>query len=283
MTSPTPDPAQLDRYQQIALQAVSIGTRTLTDAHGPGRITDKTDRDIVTETDFHVQQAVMRHLSAATPETVFLGEEQTGQIADDALTQITPAEFGDAPLAWVLDPIDGTSNYAHGIPLHAVSLALACFGEPVVAVTAIPVLNTTYHAIRGGGAFCNSQPTRVRNTTDLRKAIISINDYATGDNAETKNQRRLAITAALIPAVERIRMFGAATIDLAFVAAGLTDAAILDTNKPWDTAAGVLLAREAGATVTDLNGHPHTATGASTLAAAPAIAAQLTQLTAQPR
>ncbi|KZS66400.1 hypothetical protein A4G28_04140 [Mycobacterium ostraviense] len=77
-------------------------------------------------------------------------------------------------------------------------------------------------------------------------------------------------------------MFGAASIDLAFVAAGLTDAAIIDGNKPWDTAAGVLLVREAGATVSDLSGNPHTATAASTLAATPAIAALLTQLIGQP-
>jgi myo-inositol-1(or 4)-monophosphatase len=225
----------------------------------------------------------LQHLSTATPAAVFLGEEQSAQRATNAgLTSTTPAELSDAELAWVLDPIDGTSNYAHGIPLHAISLALTNFGEPIVAVTHIPALDSTYHATRGGGAFRNSKPIRVRNSTDLRHAIISISDYATGPDADTKNHRRLAITKALIPAVERIRMFGAATIDLAFVAAGLTDATILDTNKPWDTAAGVLLAREAGATVSDLAGHPHTATSASTLAAAPAIAAQLAQLTGQP-
>jgi myo-inositol-1(or 4)-monophosphatase len=263
------------------MAAITIASRTLTAAHGPHRITDKTDRNLVTDTDLRVQQAVLHHLSTATPDAVFLGEEQTDQSADSDLAPITPAEFPHAERTWVLDPIDGTSNYAHGIPLHAISLALAHFGEPIVAVTYIPALNSTYHAIRGGGAFHNSQPVQVRNTTDLRHAIISIGDYATGPDADTKNQRRLAITKAFIPAVERIRMFGAATIDLAFVAAGLTDAAILDTNKPWDTAAGVLLAREAGASVTDLAGNPHTATAASTLAAAPAIAAQLAQLTVQ--
>lgn len=182
----------------------------------------------------------------------------------------------------MLDPIDGTSNYVHGVPLHAISLALANFGTPIVAVTHIPALDATYHAIRSAGAFHNNQPIRVRDTSDLRHGIVSIGDYATGADADTKNRRRLAITTALIPSVERIRMFGAATIDLAFVAAGLTDAAIIDGNKPWDTAAGVLLAREAGATVTDLTGNPHTATATSTLAATPAIAAQLTQLIGQP-
>ncbi len=161
-------------------------------------------------------------------------------------------------------------------------MALTHFGVPLVAVTAIPSLGWTYHATQGRGAFNNNQPIHVRDTAELRHAIVSIGDYATGPKAESKNRRRLAITQGLIPAVERIRMFGAASIDLAFVAAGLTDAAILDTNKPWDTAAGVLLAREAGAAVSDLTGNPHTATATSTLAAAPHIAPHLTQLTAHP-
>ncbi|MCV7258017.1 inositol monophosphatase family protein [Mycobacterium shimoidei] len=277
------DENELDHYHAVAMVAVSIGARTLSGAHGPGHITDKTDRNLVTDSDTRVQQAVLGHLSKATPDTGFLGEEHTD--ADPKhhdLTPIAAAEFPDAELVWVLDPIDGTSNYVHGIPLHAISLALTHFGVPIVAVTHIPALDWTYHATQGRGAFNNNQPIHVRDTPDLRHAIVSISDYATGPEAETKNRRRLAITQALIPAVERIRMFGAASIDLAFVAAGLTDAAILDTNKPWDTAAGVLLAREAGASVTDLAGHPHTATATSTLAAAPHIATQLTQLTAPP-
>ena len=262
---------------------MTIASRTLADAHGPGRVTDKTDRNLVTDTDLHIQQAVYNHLSTVTPGAVFLGEEQTHRpTTGDGLTSISPAEFAHAELAWVLDPIDGTSNYAHSIPLHAISLALNHFGIPIVATTHIPGLNSTYHATLGGGSFHNNQPIRVRDTTDLRHAIVSIGDYATGADAGTKNQRRLAITKALIPSIERIRMFGAATIDLALVAAGLTDAAIIDGNKPWDTAAGVLLSREAGATVTDLTGNPHTATATSTLAAAPAIAEQLTQLIGQP-
>jgi myo-inositol-1(or 4)-monophosphatase len=277
------DHNELDHYLAVAMAAITIGAQTLSDAHGPGRITDKTDRNLVTDSDTRIQQVVLRHLSEATPGAVFLGEENTdADPTHRGLTPIAAAEFPDAELVWVLDPIDGTSNYVHGIPLHAISLALTHFGIPIVAVTHIPSLGWTYHATQGRGAFNNNQPIHARSTTDLRHAIVSISDYATGPGAERKNQRRLAITQALIPAVERIRMFGAATIDLAFVAGGLTDAAILDTNKPWDTAAGVLLAREAGASVTDLAGNPHTATGASTLAAAPHIATPLTQLTARP-
>lgn len=283
MKTPTADRDRLDRYLDIARAAITLASQTLTDAHGPHRITDKTDRNLVTDTDVHIQQAVYDHLTAATPGAVFLGEEQTRTPTTGAgLRAISTAEFTDAELAWVLDPIDGTSNYVHGIPLHAISLALAHFGTPIVAVTHIPALDSTYHATLGGGAFHNNQPIHARDTSDLRHAIVSIGDYATGKDATTKNQRRLAITNALIPAVERIRMFGAATIDLAFVAAGRTDAAIIDGNNPWDTAAGVLLVREAGATVTDLAGNPHTATATSTLATTTTIAAPLTALIGQP-
>ncbi len=282
MSTPASRRDELDRYLDIARAAITIGSRALADARGPGRITDKTDRDLVTDTDTHIQQAVYDHLSAATPGAAFLGEEQTRTpTAGRGLTSISAAEFTDAELAWTLDPIDGTSNYIHGIPLHAISLALAHFGTPIVAVIYIPALDATYHATNGGGAFHNSQPIRARDTSDLRHAIVSIGDYATGKDATSKNQRRLAITEALIPAVERIRMFGAAAIDLAFVAAGLTDAAIIDGNNPWDTTAGVLLAREAGATVTDLTGNPHTPNATSTFAATAAIATELTQIITQ--
>ncbi|SLE11244.1 inositol-1-monophosphatase [Mycobacteroides abscessus subsp. bolletii] len=104
---------------------------------------------------------------------------------------------------------------------------------------------------------------------------MSLGDYATGPNADERNQHRLKLTAQLVARVERVRMFGAATLDLAFVAEGATDAAIIMSNKPWDTAAGTLLAAEAGATVTDAHGNPHTNQSTATIATTPGIASQL--------
>jgi myo-inositol-1(or 4)-monophosphatase len=126
--------------------------------------------------------------------------------------------------------LDGTSNFAHGLPLCAISLALLHDGRPVVAVI-----------------------------------------DATGDGADRKNELRVAATIQLTPRVHRIRMLGTAAVDLAWVADGRLDASVTLGNKPWDASAGVLIAREAGATVTDANGRPHDLTSAATIAAAPAL------------
>lgn len=121
-------------------------------------------------------------------------------------------------------------------------------------------------------------PIRVSETTQLNSSLVSTGDYAVGQDASEKNWQRIALTTALIGKVERIRMFGAATLDLAFVAEGSTDACIMLSNKPWDTAAGVLLAREAGALVTDANGTAHSYSSTATIAAAPGISAELLAL-----
>ncbi|WP_324617660.1 inositol monophosphatase family protein, partial [Mycobacteroides abscessus] len=133
----------------------------------------------------------------------------------------------------------------------------------------------TYHATKDGGAYVNGAPITASDTNQLTDAIVSLGDYATGPNADERNQHRLKLTAQLVARVERVRMFGAATLDLAFVAEGATDAAIIMSNKPWDTAAGTLLAAEAGATVTDAHGNPHTNQSTATIATTPGIASQL--------
>jgi myo-inositol-1(or 4)-monophosphatase len=167
---------------------------------------------------------------------------------------------------WALDPIDGTSNFAHGLPLCATQLALVHRGEPVIGVIVAPLLELRYHAIEGRGAFSNGQPIHASSTEDLSRAIVSIGDYATGVNSFEKNKHRLAVTRALAENVERVRMFGSAALDLAFVAEGRTDGCIIAANKPWDTAAGVLIAREAGASVVDLYGTRHNFEATSTVA-----------------
>ncbi len=119
---------------------------------------------------------------------------------------------------------------------------------------------------------------RASRTSELTKAIVSIGDYAVGINAEAKNQQRLRLTTLLAERVERVRMFGSAAIDLAWVAEGRTDATVILANKPWDTAAGVLVAREAGALVLDSSGESHTFHSSDTIAACPGIADAIVSL-----
>jgi myo-inositol-1(or 4)-monophosphatase len=235
----------------------------------PHEVTEKSDRDIVTDVDIKVEQEVRAYLRRLTPECGFLGEEE-GQSGDDEYT-------------WTLDPIDGTSNFAHGVPLSAVSLAPVRDGRPIVAEITAPFLDLHYSAVTGQGSFVNGNRMRASRTSELSKAIVSIGDYAVGADAEAKNQRRLRLTTILAERVERVRMFGSAALDLAWVAEGRTDASVILANKPWDTAAGVLLAREAGAAVLDSVGEPHTFQSLDTIVTCPGLADAVVSLVRETR
>lgn len=254
----------LDAMLAVAQEAVEIGRRLMT-TQGPGEVHTKGNRDLVTDLDVRIQREVRAFLERATPEVRFLGEEEGGGTIDPS-----------APQVWALDPIDGTSNFAHGIPLCATQLALIRHGKPVVGVVVAPFMDLSYSAVEGTGAYCNGKPIQASTNGSLGRTIVSIGDYATGTGATEKNRRRFTITQALAENVERVRMFGSAALDLTFVAEGRTDACVILSNKPWDTAAGVLVAREAGACVTDASGAQHTTDSVETVGASPAIHRALT-------
>ncbi|WP_280266739.1 inositol monophosphatase family protein [Nocardia wallacei] len=248
----------------IARAGVAQGGRLLATAERGG-VHVKSDRDFVTDLDRRIEDHVRQFLERETPGWDFLGEESEDQPADPTAGRV-----------WTLDPIDGTSNFIHGLPLCAVSLALLHDGVPVIGVIAAPFLDLEYYATAGGGAFRNDRPIHASTNEKLSTAIVSIGDYATG--AEANNERRLAITATLAANVERVRMFGSAALDLVWVADGRTDACISLSNKPWDTAAGVAIARESGAAAVDLTGEPHAFHSTSTVAIAPALSGELLTL-----
>jgi myo-inositol-1(or 4)-monophosphatase len=251
--------SDLDRYLTAAHEAVDLADGILW-ANRDHAVAFKGDRDPVTETDLAIERTMRDSLHRATPQAGFLGEE-TGGSTDG--------------LAWVLDPIDGTANFTHGVPLTAVSLALLDHGEPVIGLIAVQAEGVRYAAVRGQGATRGGDPIRASGCTQLRSAMIAMGDYATGPEATARNEIRLRITAVLAARAQRVRMLGSAAIDLAWVAAGKLDASVMLSNKPWDTAAGVLLAREAGARVTDLDGHNHELTSTATIAATPGVGDEL--------
>ncbi|WAL65886.1 inositol monophosphatase family protein [Amycolatopsis cynarae] len=252
----------------IAWDAAEIGRRLMTTT-SPGRISAKSDRDLVTELDVRIQHEIRDHLRRATPGFGFLGEEDGGGV------------LASAGPVWVLDPIDGTSNFAHGLPLCVTSLGLVDDGEAVVGVVVAPFLGLAYHAMKDGGAYVNDARIHARTNDELGRAIVSLGDYDTGPDAAEGNRRRFAITRTLAENVERVRMVGSAALDLVWVADGRTDACVMLSNKPWDTAAGVVIAREAGAVVTDLRGAPHTFSSGETVAISPKLADPLRALLAR--
>lgn len=249
----------------IAHRALDLGVELFMQKR-PTNIYSKSDRDFVSDLDLSIEQRIRSFLANETPEIAFLGEEE-GWSSD-----------ADGHPFWVLDPIDGTSNFIRNIPLCGISLSLISSRDTTLGVVDIPYLNKRYHAISRGGAYCGDVKITSRQPKELFDAIVSLGDYAVGKGAKQKNQLRLKVTERLVPRVQRVRMLGTAALDLAWVAEGRTDAAIILSNKPWDTAAGVLIAREAGALVLDIDGLEHTYESSTTIAVAPQIADNLLEV-----
>ncbi|HET6288167.1 MAG TPA: inositol monophosphatase family protein [Amycolatopsis sp.] len=235
----------------VAVEAVAKATgliRSMTSFS----VAAKGDRDMVTDVDLAVEDAVRAFLARETPEIGILGEERGHQ--------------GDENLWWALDPVDGTANFARGIPLCGVSLGLVDGLKSTVAAISLPFLDVTYTAVEGQGAYADGERLVASKATKLSDAILSIGDFAVGEGAEVKNRVRMALLAELGGRVQRVRFLGSAAIDLAWVAHGKLDASVILANKPWDTMAGVLLVREAGGVVVDIDGGEHTVRSAATIA-----------------
>jgi myo-inositol-1(or 4)-monophosphatase len=256
----------LDALLPTAIEAADIAggllrNRTL------GLLTAKGDRDMVTELDITIERAVRTHLQQATPDIQILGEEE--------------GVTGEGDLLWALDPIDGTANLVHGIPLCGISLGLIRQGRPVLGVIDLPFLNSRYMAVEGTGAYKGDQKLGTSTTRNLGGAVVAVGDYATGEGADTKNRLRHALHQHLAANVQRVRMLGSSAIDLAWLAEGRLDASLTLSNNPWDTAAGVIIAREAGATITDTDGTDHHLNSTTTIATTPNLTADIHALIKQ--
>lgn len=196
--------------------------------------------DLVTDADHASEALLAERLLTAFPGDEFFGEEGTQR------------EDRRRSRRWLVDPLDGTTNYAHGYPIFAVSVALEVDGVVEVGVVAMPMLGELYVARRGAGAFLNEQPLRVSSVDQLDRAVV-----ATG--FAYNPARRLANLAHWSRFVERaqaVRRDGAAAFDLCCVAAGRFDGFWEHALSPWDVAAGSLIATEAGATLTNYRGGP---------------------------
>lgn len=250
----------------VALEAVDVASAVVT-ARDPGDLTPKGDRDLTSEVDYAIERAVREFLTTRTPSIGILGEEEG-------------MSFGSSDYVWILDPVDGTINYVHGLPLCGISLALARSDQPILGVIDLPFLGSRYSATAGTGAYRNGQRIYASKAHSLNEAVVAIGDYAVGENADAKNALRVAITQALAATALRVRMVGSAAIDLAWLADGRIDASLTMSNNPWDMAAGVIIAREAGALVIDANGEDYTLRSGSTIAVGPNLRNEFLQLIA---
>ena len=216
--------------------------------------------DTFSEADLRAEQTVREMLSAYRPDYGFLGEE--GGLVEGA----------DPDNVWIVDPLDGTTNFLIGLPLFAVNIALAHQGIVVAGVTHIPLLAETFWAERGQGAFLNGSPIRISDRQEMIDAVFGVGiPFA----SKPRHEQFAAEMLRLTPQVSGIRRLGAAAVDMAYVACGRFDAYWEQSVSAWDMAAGVVIVREAGGVVTGTCGEPLDLMGGTVLASTPQLHEEL--------
>lgn len=266
-TGGLPDPNS-PRVLLAAERAVEIGAQILRQGRTHiGALIGKGDRDFATDVDFHVETAMRSVLAEFTPEIAVLGEEEGGGRNLDGVR-------------WVLDPIDGTINFARDLPFCSISLSLVENGQPVLGIVDAPFLGERFVARRGSGAFLNGVRMEVAEISGIRDAMVAVADFKVGKGSAQENRVHLAVIAALARESLRVRMLGSAALDLAWLAAGRVNATVMLSNLPWDVTAGLLLVREAGGIVFDHDGSEHGSHSLYTLAAVPSLVEPIHQIVA---
>lgn len=250
--------ALLDLAEQVARSA---GDLLLAGAAGVRvDVTTKTSgTDMVSEMDRASEALIVEGILAARPDDAILGEEGA-------------AREGTSGVRWIIDPLDGTTNYLYRHPTWSVSVGVEVDGRVEVGVVAAPGLGETFTALRGRGAWLNGVPIAVTGERDLARALVG-----TGFGyLSARRARQAAVLPHLLPLVRDIRRNGVASLDLCWVACGRLDAYFEAGGQPWDVAAGLLVATEAGAVARGLAGGPPVHD--SVVAAAPGIADALMDL-----
>ncbi len=195
--------------------------------------------DFVTKKDLEVQNYIFTELGKLYPDIGFIGEEEDKNIS------------GGSGMQWILDPIDGTTNYIYGYNMSAISLALKDKQRIIFGMVYNPFTNELFKAVRGEGAYLNDTPIKVSNTDTLANALVAVgtSPYYKNMSVQVFDKIRRIFEESL-----DIRRSGSAALDLAYVASGRQDAYFEYSLKPWDYAAGCLILEEAGGIVKDANG-----------------------------
>jgi myo-inositol-1(or 4)-monophosphatase len=251
-----------DKIAQIGRQAaLAAGAVMRQNYPKPHQITMKGAIDPVTETDFQCQEIILAMLRQAFPDHGFLAEERGGE---GIVEPLPPAAREDAhpglaweadpsppTCRWIIDPLDGTVNFAHGFPMFCVSIACEADGVLEYGVIYDPLRDELFEASRGGGASLNGRPIRVTATARLTQALV-----ATGFPYDIRERvpETLARLGRVLASTQGVRRAGSAALDMCYVACGRLDGFYEENLKPWDTAAGLLIVTEAGGKVTTFDG-----------------------------
>lgn len=196
--------------------------------------------DLVTEADAAAEALIAERLRTTYPDHDLLGEEgATGTVAATG-----------SPYRWIIDPLDGTTNFAHSMPHFAVSIGLEHEGQPLIGVVYDPLRDEMFSAMRGHGAHLNGNPIRVSSTDSLLRSMV-----ATGFSYDLSHRPgQAAVWLAFLTRVRSTRQMGSSALNLCYVGAGRLDGYWERGIAPWDVAGGALIAQEAGATITDYDG-----------------------------
>ena len=239
-----PSESELHDYVAAAAEAARRAAVVLERWRRRFTVREKGRFDLVTEADVASQQAIYDFLHTRFPTHEFLGEE-------DKSGHGRPST--DAPPTWIVDPIDGTTNYVHDFPLYCISIGLQIAGELVAGVIFEPTRNELFQASVGQGAWLGSERLHVSGISRLEDALIS-----TGFPPNTHEQERLFTTwRHLSLRTQSLRRTGSTAINLAYLAAGRFDGYWAFDNHVWDVAAGVVLVREAGGSLSNCDGSPY--------------------------
>jgi myo-inositol-1(or 4)-monophosphatase len=228
--------------------------------------------DFATDVDMEIETAIKRALAGVDSGIPFLGEEGGGG-----------GRGGEDPgrPCWVLDPIDGTINFAKDSPLCAISLSLVISGQSVLGIVDTPFLGERFIAARRCRRVSERGKDRDHEVCGLREAMIGLADFKVGVGSEAENRVQLSVLGRLARDSLRVRMHGSAALDLAWLAAGRLHATLMFSNLPWDVTAGLLLVREAGGVVYDYDGSRHEADSRFTIASGAALAAAVRGIVAE--
>ena len=228
----------------VCEKATRVGGDVIQDWAGKFDVSKKGPADLVTQADLASQQAISRTIWEVFPSHCIIGEEDAG------LPMYPNAPIRHAEYRWIIDPLDGTINFVHGVPHYAVSLALERQGEVLVAAVLDPLQNECFTAVAGQGARLNGQPIHTSGVTSLLESLGAVG-FPPGVGRDSPD---LLVFLQAILHCQAIRRSGSTALNLAYLAAGRYDVFWSFSSKIWDVAAGILLLREAGGSICSPDG-----------------------------
>lgn len=232
----------MSSYLTSCEKAARAAGEVLTQWRGKFQVREKGRADLVTDADLAAQKAIEEILTSDFPDFEFLGEEGPA-----GLTRST-----GSPYCWIVDPLDGTTNYVHGLPNYSVSIGLSQDGTIIAGVVYDPVFDRCFKAEKGQGAYLNEERIKVSSAQSLDESLIAASFAA----SIQKGSSEIDDFVNILTQSRGIRRLGSAALNLAYVASGCLDGYWSGSNKPWDVAAGVILVQEAGGIVQGYNQQP---------------------------